>query len=274
MDNHHVSESETEERSSSFRPGSSALNRSKHYFSDSDNDIDGSRASPTSSKMSASPSQLEPISSESKDSEDSPIHNTKVGEREPTSRFTFEHESGGSFDKADETELIGTLPGDQRKQIVADGADLGENSTLSPRTIAIQHAQQMRAQGKLPVDLYPDSTDSEFDPAKGKSIQSQVICFLLVVLKSLYQIPVVDNYHHGRTKNRKMESLKISLISVLTSVITIFKIGCLQNQLQMLPLLYRNCYKRPEIGAMLATTLIQPIQHQSTTLPFSESIIT
>ena len=45
---------------------------------------------------------------------------------------------------------------------------MGENSTLSPRTIAIQHAQQMRAQGKLPVDLYPDSTDSEFDPAERK----------------------------------------------------------------------------------------------------------
>lgn len=164
---HYISESETEDRSG-FGPESSALNRSKHYFSDSDNDIDGSKASPTSTKMSASPSQLEPIPSDSRDSEDSPIHNTEVGGRGPTSRFTFENENDGSFDKTDFPEQGGVLPEDQRKETAVDGKEFEENSKLSPRTIAIQHAQQMRAQGKLPVDLYPDSTDSEFDPVERK----------------------------------------------------------------------------------------------------------
>ena len=199
--NHFVSqsESETDDRSNigggggGGGDGNLALNRSKHYFSDGDNDLDGSKASPASTKMSLSSpqSQLEPIPSQSQSTDSaefshSPVNNVEGGPG-LSSRFTFENGNQGSFendhgsfendhDDDDNEELVEeseelsqdpveqVVPSPQQQQDV--GVD--ELSTLSPRTIAIQYAQQMRAQGKLPVDLYPDSTDSEFDPADKK----------------------------------------------------------------------------------------------------------
>lgn len=52
----------------------------------------------------------------------------------------------------------------------SESGDKSLNTTLSPRTIAIQQAQNMRRQGKLASDLYPDSTDSELED---KSAQYQ-----------------------------------------------------------------------------------------------------
>ena len=77
----------------------STRNRSKHYFSDSDNDLDGSKASPASTKMSTPTPRLEPINSQSADSsEHSPGNSNGVdgagdGRVGPSSRFTFENEN-------------------------------------------------------------------------------------------------------------------------------------------------------------------------------------
>ena len=162
--NHFVSQSESEtEDKSSLGLETSAVNRSKHYFSDSDNDLDGSKASPASTKMSSPSSELKPIPSN--DSEHSPVNENEANGNGPSSRFTFENEND------EVTEESGELSQDSLEQEDVDvppTQDLDDSSILSPRTIAIQHAQDMRAQGKLPVDLYPDSTDSEFDPADKK----------------------------------------------------------------------------------------------------------
>ena len=99
--NHFVSqsESETDDRSNigggggGGGDGNLALNRSKHYFSDGDNDLDGSKASPASTKMSLSSpqSQLEPIPSQSQSTDSaefshSPVNNVEGGPG-PSSRL-------------------------------------------------------------------------------------------------------------------------------------------------------------------------------------------
>lgn len=146
--NHYLSESESE----GIGPESTPMNRSKHYFSDSDNEGGLSQQSPVGSN-----GQLRSISnSTSTDKEDTGIKVDK-------SRFTFDSSYGQQPSPQNEQHPI---PNESSSH--SSSVDKSFNTGMSPRTMAIHQTKTLMAQGKLPADLYADSTDSEYEPPEKK----------------------------------------------------------------------------------------------------------
>jgi len=135
-------------------------NMSSLYFSGSD--VDDENQQLTSGESNSSPNLKPQNDSITQEAE----NNESNGNTKPL-RFVFDPDHNDS----QMPRMVENNPNElqQITAITSSGSqDKSLLSTLSPRTIAIQQAQSMRAQGKLPVELYPDSTDSEFDMADAK----------------------------------------------------------------------------------------------------------
>jgi len=154
-----------------------------YYVSDSDNDPDSAK--------------LVPYGNNTKDSSTSPSET----ENDEPNTFQFEQ-------KFDET-LAATVK--KKKAIDRDlhspssgattssggSAEKSLSTTLSPRTIAIQQAQNMRKQGKLGTELYPDSTDSDLEDKKTQQQKD----LLPPRSSSTDDSSSLDNGNSKRTKN-------------------------------------------------------------------------
>ena len=126
-------------------------NRSRHYFSDSDHDLDMTPVSRDSGGMS-------------------PVSQASSNQQKPPSKFTFQGEYDGSrsmssdnFGRQEDQEALAPKP----------VSPLGSPSDgPSPRTLAIQEAQKARNNFDFNQDAYTNSTDSVEDSGIGQGSTS------------------------------------------------------------------------------------------------------
>jgi len=131
--------------------------RNSTYFSDSDFEPESERLTPGEQDVD----NLDFKHSHSGSAEDS-----GAGKDEPSTVSNFQFEQ-----KFDETLAASQAKKKKFRDVIQSPSSGGTssstekslNTTLSPRTIAIQQAQNMRRQGKLATEHYPDTTDSERD---------------------------------------------------------------------------------------------------------------
>lgn len=161
--NHYLSNSESE--SEDIDPEVTAMNRSKHYFSDSDNEGGLSQLSP----IQSSGQQQSVSNSASTDREEMGVN------VDDNNRFTFERnysQQPAVFENNCEQQqhpvVNEELPVPNESSSHSSSLDKSFNTAMSPRTLAIRQTKKLMAQGKLPADLYPDSTDSEFEVKERK----------------------------------------------------------------------------------------------------------